>query len=78
MKIKAIGFDLGDTLVYSGQPLNWSNNYKNALEKGFYSINKNVDIIISSVDVGYRKPNITGYRMLAKKLGIEINELVNL
>ena len=40
MKIKAIGFDLGDTLVYSGHPLNWSNNYKNALEKGFYSKKK--------------------------------------
>jgi putative hydrolase of the HAD superfamily len=183
MKIKAIGFDLGDTLVYSGQPLNWSNNYKNALEKGFYSINrmpteydykncikilskyntrinpreneinsdqifneimgilkisksekdifeneffgyflqdnkiyddteevledikkhnlrtgiltdvpygrekgfiaeeinsinKNVDIILSSVDVGYRKPNVTGYIMLARKLGIETNEMV--
>ena len=183
MKIKAISFDLGDTLVYYGQPLNWSNNYKNALEKGFYSINRisteydynncikilskyntrinpreneinsdqifneimgilkisksekeifekeffgyflqdnkiyddteevlddikkhnlktgiltdvpygrvkgfiaeeinsinrNVDIILSSVDVGYRKPNITGYRLLAKKLGIETNEMV--
>jgi putative hydrolase of the HAD superfamily len=183
MKIKAIGFDLGDTLVYSGQPLNWSNNYKNALEKGFFpinripteydydncikillkyntrinprenevssdrifneimeileistskkdifeneffgyflqnnkiyddteevledikkcnlktgiltdvpygrvkgfiaeeinTINKNMDIIISSVDVGYRKPNITGYRMLANKLGIETNEMI--
>jgi len=183
MKIKAIGFDLGDTLVYSGHPLNWSNNYKNALEKSFYSINKipteydynncikiltkyntrinprenevsseqifneimelleislteknlfeneffcyflqdnkiyddteevledikkhnlgtgiltdvpygrvkgfvaeeinainkNVDIILPSVDVGYRKPNITGYKLLAKKLGIKTSEMV--
>jgi putative hydrolase of the HAD superfamily len=183
LKIKAVGFDLGDTLVYSGHPLNWSNNYRNAFEKGFnsinktpteydynncikilskyntrinprenevssdkifneimelleisisekdifeneffgyflqnnkiyddaeeilddikkcnlktgiltdvpygrtkgfiaeeiYLINKNVDIILSSVDVGYRKPNITGYRMLAKELRVETNEMV--
>jgi len=183
MDIKAMGFDLGDTLVYSGHPLNWSNNYKNALERGFYSINKmpteydynncikilskyntrinprenevtsdqifneimeilelstsetdileneffeyflqdnkiyddteevledikkcnlkigiltdvpygrvkgfiaeeinsinkNMDIILSSLDVGYRKPNVIGYIMLAKKLGIETNEIV--
>jgi len=183
LKIRAIGFDLGDTLVYSGHPLNWSNNYRNALGKGFYSINKlltendynncikvlskyntrinprekevssdqifneiigileisisekdifeneffgyflqnskiyddteevledikkhnlktgiltdvpygrvkgfiaeeanfmnkNIDIILSSVDVGYRKPNVTGYKMLANKLGIEANEML--
>jgi hypothetical protein len=40
MKIKAVCFDLGDTLIYSEQPLSWSDNYKNALEKGFNSINK--------------------------------------
>jgi len=40
MKIKAICFDLGDTLVYSENQLSWANNYKNALEKGFNSINK--------------------------------------
>jgi putative hydrolase of the HAD superfamily len=183
MKIKAIGFDLGNTLIYSEQPLNWSNNYKNALEKGFYSINKiptecdynncieilskyntrinprenevssdqifneimeklkinssekelfengffgyffqdnkiyddaeevledikkhnlktgiltdvpygrekgfvaeeikpikkNMDIILSSVDIGYRKPNVTGYLLLARNLEIRTNELV--
>ncbi|MDR2941492.1 MAG: HAD family hydrolase [Treponema sp.] len=183
MKIKAIGFDLGNTLIYSEQSLNWSNNYKNALEKGFYSIkkmptecdynncitilskyntrinprenevgsdqifseimeilkldlsekelfeneffryflqgnklfddteevledikkqnlktgiltdvpygrvngfvaeeikpiNRNIDIILSSVDIGYRKPNINGYIMLAKKLETKTNEMV--
>jgi putative hydrolase of the HAD superfamily len=183
MKVKAIGFDLGNTLVYSEQPLNCSNNYKNALEKGFYSIkkiptecdynncikilskyntrinprenevssdqifseimeilkinlsekelfeneffryflqgnklfddteevledikkhkiktgiltdvsygrvngfvaeeikpiNKNMDIILSSVDIGYREPNINGYIMLAKKLETKTNEMV--
>ena len=40
------------------------------------SINKNIDIILSSVDVGYRKPNVTGYKMLANKLGIETNEML--
>ena len=40
MKIKAIGFDLGDTLIYSGHPLSWSKNYRNALEKGFLLINR--------------------------------------
>ena len=40
MKIKAICFDLGDTLVCSENQLSWANNYKNALEKGFNSINK--------------------------------------
>jgi len=39
MKIKAICFDLGDTLVCSENQLSWANNYKNALEKGFDSIN---------------------------------------
>jgi putative hydrolase of the HAD superfamily len=183
MKIKAFCFDLGETLIYSGHPLSWADNYKNALEKGFNSINKiadendynncikilskyntrinpreneisseiifdeimeildinlseksileneffeyfsqdnkiyddteevlkdikkhnfktgiltdvpygrvkgfiaeeikpinkNMDIILSSVDVGYRKPNIIGYKMLAEKLGIGINEMV--
>ena len=184
MKIKAVCFDLGDTLVYSENQLNWANNYKNALEKGFCSISKIpteddyndcikiltkyntrvnpreieisseqifneimellelniseksilennffdyfiqnnkpysdteeildeikkcnlkigiltdvpygsvkvvtedikkinnrelIDIILSSVDAGYRKPNITGYKLLAKKLGIQINEMV--
>jgi len=40
MKIKAICFDLGDTLICSENQLSWTNNYKNALEKGFNSINK--------------------------------------
>ncbi|WP_461257356.1 HAD family hydrolase, partial [Treponema sp. R80B11-R83G3] len=39
--IKAVCFDLGDTLVYSDNQLSWADNYKNALEKGFNSINKN-------------------------------------
>ena len=39
MKIKAICFDLGETLIYSGHPLNWSNHYRDALEKGFCAIN---------------------------------------
>ena len=183
MKIKAICFDLGETLIYSGNPPSWSSNYKNALAKGFNSIkkspteedynncikiltkyntreypreleiksekifdeimrelkirisdknifedeffgyflqnnrlyddtkdvledikkynlktgiltdvpygrvkgfiaediieiNKNIDIILSSVDVGYRKPNISGYIMLAKKLKIETNQMI--
>jgi len=49
--------------------------------KGFIAeevdfINKNIDIILSSVDVGYRKPNVTGYKMLAEKLEIENNEML--
>ena len=184
MKIKAICFDLGDTLVYSENQLSWANNYKNALENGFNFINKKpiedeynncikiltkyntrvnprekeisseiifneimelmnlnilernniekyffeyymknnkpfndteevlqdiknnnlkigiltdvpygsinvvtddinkiknykiIDVIISSVEVGYRKPNITGYNMLAEKLGIKVNEMI--
>jgi putative hydrolase of the HAD superfamily len=180
--IKAIGFDLGDTLIYSGQPLGWSKNYRNALERGFIKINKvptdldysvcieiltkyntrinpreneissaqifneimikleinksekeilednffdyylqnnklfddtlevlgdikecnfkigiltdvpygsvkvieedikilgkNIDAIVSSVEKSYRKPNITGYIKLAKKLGIQTNEMI--
>jgi len=184
MKIKAICFDLGDTLVYSENQLSWANNYKNALEKGFSSINKNptedeynncievlkkyntrinpreyeissgqifneimelmdlnimekdiiekcffeyymknnkafddteevledikennfkigiltdvpygsinvvtddinkiknhkiIDVILSSVEVGYRKPNINGYIMLSKKLGVQTDEMI--
>ena len=38
MKIKTISFDLGYTLVCYGHLLNWSNNYKKLIEKGFYSI----------------------------------------
>jgi len=41
MKIKAVCFDLGDTLICSDNQLSWANNYKNALEKSFNSINKN-------------------------------------
>jgi len=180
MKIKAICFDLGDTLVYSGHSLNWSNHYRNALEKGFRAINmeptendysvcveiltkyntrvnpreaeinsgqifneimealnmpkintfeneffnyyqqnikiyddteetlkeikkcnlktgiltdvpygrkgfieedvkpirKYFDVILSSVDIGFRKPNITGYLMLAKQLEIKTREMI--
>ena len=184
MNLKAVCFDLGDTLVYSENQLSWANNYKNALEKGFNSINKIptendynncikiltkyntrvnpreveisseqifceimeilelnisekgilennffdyfilnnkpyndteeildeikkcnlkigiltdvpygsikvvtedikkiknneiIDLILSSVEVGYRKPNITGYKLLAEKLGIQINEMI--
>jgi len=184
MKIKAICFDLGDTLVCSESQLSWTNNYKNALEKGFNSINKEptedeynncieilkkyntrinpreyeissgqifneimelmklnikekniiekyffdyyiknnklfddteevledikknnlrigiltdapygsikvvtddinkiknnkiIDVILSSVEVGYRKPNINGYIMLSKKFGIQTNEMI--
>jgi len=38
LKIKTISFDLGYTLVCYGHLLNWSNNYKKLIEKGFYSI----------------------------------------
>jgi putative hydrolase of the HAD superfamily len=39
--IKAICFDLGDTLFYNpGMPLSWAKNYKNALKIGFEKINK--------------------------------------
>jgi putative hydrolase of the HAD superfamily len=184
MKIKAICFDLGDTLICSENQLNWANNYKNALEKGFKSINKEptedeynncieilkkyntrinpreyeissgqifneimklmrlnlkeknqieeyffdyfmkknkafddteevledikknnlktgiltdvpygsikvviddinkiknnkiIDVILSSVEVGYRKPNKNGYIMLSKKLGVQTNEII--
>jgi len=184
MKIKAICFDLGDTLVYSENQLSWTNNYKNALENGFSSINKKpsedeynncieilkkyntrinpreyeissekifneimglmglsikekdiiekyffdyymknnkafddteevledikknnlkigiltdvpygcikvviddinkiknnniIDVILSSVEVGYRKPNIIGYLMLSKKLGVQTDEMI--
>jgi hypothetical protein len=31
--------------------------------------NKIIDVILSSVEVGYRKPNVNGYLMLSKKLG---------
>ena len=40
------------------------------------SIDEIIDVIISSIEVGYRKPNITGYNMLAEKLGIKINEMI--
>jgi putative hydrolase of the HAD superfamily len=183
MKIKAVCFDLGDTLIYSGHSLNWSNHYRDALEEGFYSINKiptdidysvcikiltkyntrinpreveisseqifneimetlkislsekkyfedeffryfhqsnklyndtektlkeirkcklktgiltdvpygrakgflaeeikpireNIDVILSSVDIGFRKPNIIGYIELAKKLEVKTSEMV--
>ena len=183
MKIEAICFDLGETLISGGHSLSWASNYKNALAKGFKSIkkspteedynncikiltkyntreypreyeinsekifdeimreikieiseknifedeffgyflqnnrlyddtkdvledikkynlktgiltdvpygrvkgffaediieiNKNIDIILSSVDVGYRKPNIFGYIMLAQKLKIETNQMI--
>jgi len=184
MKIKAICFDLGDTLICSENQLSWANNYKNALEEGFNSINKEltedeynncieilkkyntrinpreyeissgqifndimelmklsikerniiekyffdyyiknnkafddteevledikknnlkigiltdvpygsikvvlddinkiknnriIDVILSSVEVGYRKPNIKEYIMLSKKLGIQTNEMI--
>lgn len=181
MKIEAVCFDLGDTLVCSENQLSWANNYKNALEKGFNSINKKptedeynncikilekyntrknpreneisseqifkeimelnmmekniiekdffeyymknnitfpdteevlediknsklkigiltdapygsinvvtddinkiknnkiIDVILSSAEVGYRKPNIKGYIILSEKLGIQTNEMI--
>jgi putative hydrolase of the HAD superfamily len=184
MKIKAMCFDLGDTLIYnSGMPLSWANYYKTALEKGFAKINKiltnenyimcsnilakyntrinqreveyksekifneikeylklsslkkkiiekeffkffqekqqlffdtektlieikklemrtgiltdvpygmpkkllmedikpikkYIDIVLSSVDVGYRKPNVSGYKLLAKKLCVKEEEMI--
>jgi putative hydrolase of the HAD superfamily len=39
-------------------------------------IEKYIDTIISSVEVGYRKPNIKGYEILAKELNVETNEMV--
>jgi len=62
MKIKAICFDLGDTLVCFENQLSWANNYKNALEKGFNSINK--------------KPTENEYIMLSKKLGVQTDEMI--
>lgn len=38
MKIKAIGFDIGGTLVNYNKPLNWSASYKDAIK---YMCNKN-------------------------------------
>ncbi|MBL0317298.1 MAG: HAD family hydrolase [Flavobacteriales bacterium] len=39
--IKAVGFDLGDTLIeYEGVPLNWSSYYDDALKIGFDNINR--------------------------------------
>ena len=32
MKIKAIGFDIGGTLVNYNKPLNWSASYQDALQ----------------------------------------------
>ena len=37
---------------------------------------KIIDVILSSVEVGYRKPNTTGYIMLAEKLGTKTNEMI--
>jgi len=50
-------------------------------KKGFIAddvevINKNIDIILSSVDIGFRKPNITGYLILAEKLETNVNEMI--
>jgi putative hydrolase of the HAD superfamily len=38
--MKAICFDLGDTLINTGHSLSWADNYKNALEKGFRLIKR--------------------------------------
>jgi putative hydrolase of the HAD superfamily len=35
-----------------------------------------VDIILTSVDVGYRKPNKHGFMQLAKELGVALNEMI--
>jgi len=37
---------------------------------------ENVDIILTSVDVGYRKPNKHGFMQLAKELGVALNEMI--
>ena len=41
--------------------------------KGIY---ENIDIILSSVEIGYRKPNITGYLRLANALKIKPLEML--
>jgi putative hydrolase of the HAD superfamily len=46
------------------------------IEEDINKLGKKIDAIVSSVEIGYRKPNITGYIKLAEKLGIQTNEMI--
>jgi putative hydrolase of the HAD superfamily len=48
--------------------------------KGFIAedvkpINKYIDVVLSSAEAGYRKPNVSGYLMLSERLGVQTNEM---
>jgi putative hydrolase of the HAD superfamily len=49
---------------------------KGFIEEDIKPIKKYMDIILSSIDVGYRKPNITGYKKLLNELKTETEETI--
>ena len=69
MKIRAICFDLSDTLIYSGHSLNWSKHYRDALERGFYSINK----ISADIDYSVCTKILTKYNTRVNPREVEIS-----
>jgi putative hydrolase of the HAD superfamily len=68
--IKEMNLKIG---ILTDAPYGMSKKYE--LDK-IKPMEKYIDTIISSVEVGYRKPNIKGYEVLAKELNVETNEMV--
>jgi putative hydrolase of the HAD superfamily len=46
---------------------------KGFIKKDIMLINIPINAVLSSVNVGYRKPNITGYKLLAEKLEVQFS-----
>ena len=117
MKIKAIGFDIGGTLVNYNKPLNWSASYQDALQfmckenqikyteeilefcknkdikcavytdvaygigdefslKDIEEIKNYIDLKLTSENVGYRKLNSKGFKMMLDKFECNSDEIL--
>jgi len=63
--------------VYENEKLTlFFHGAKEGKKIGILNNKKIIDVILSSVEVGYRKPNINGYIILSKKLEVQTNEMI--
>jgi putative hydrolase of the HAD superfamily len=68
--LKAEGIKIG---ILTDVPYGMDKKY---VLKDIEEFEQYVDIILSSVEVGYRKPNKQGYIMLLKELGVNAEEMI--